>query len=289
MRCRPRDDTTTYYDNEEQQQATRVLSMRRLLGKSSSAAYESVTAPSLDVDEEDDADANIVDAATNEVKLTNKEGGSTITSSVVNLVNTIVGAGMLGLPGAMGSTGWASGIIIIVISALFSAHGLVLLSKAACLTGRPSSFYSVALASVPRFTIVIDAAVALKCFGVATGMSRPVVCRNIRNDCSLMIKKFLQDTLVVLFINPIPRRISRHHILQYGEGNGIFIKKFRSYERRPILLHIFFTTHSTNLGRCCNGVGSSIFILPHSRRLEKSQCIGFDIRVCTCGGNYYLR
>ncbi|KAL3756288.1 hypothetical protein ACHAWU_007239 [Discostella pseudostelligera] len=100
---------------------------------------------------------------------TNREGGSTIGSGVINLTNTIVGAGMLGLPGAMGSTGWLSGILIIVISAAFSAHGLVLLSKAACLTGRPSSFYSVALASVPRFTILIDAAVALKCFGVATG------------------------------------------------------------------------------------------------------------------------
>lgn len=95
--------------------------------------------------------------------------GSTIWSGVVNLSNTIVGAGMLGLPGAFGGTGWLSGIILIVVSAAFSAHGLVLLSKAACISGRPSSFYSVALASVPRYTILIDLAVALKCFGVATG------------------------------------------------------------------------------------------------------------------------
>ena len=95
--------------------------------------------------------------------------GSTILSGVVNLSNTIVGAGMLGLPGAFGGTGWLSGIVLIALAATFSAHGLVLLSKAACLTGRPSSFYSVALASVPRYTILIDLAVALKCFGVATG------------------------------------------------------------------------------------------------------------------------
>lgn len=96
--------------------------------------------------------------------------GSSIASGIVNLINTIVGAGMLGLPGAFGGTGWLSGIILIILSATFSAHGLVLLSKAACLTGRPSSFYSVAFASVPRYTILIDLAVALKCFGVATGM-----------------------------------------------------------------------------------------------------------------------
>eukprot|EP00584_Thalassiosira_punctigera_P009179 CAMPEP_0172531184 /NCGR_PEP_ID=MMETSP1067-20121228/4689_1 /TAXON_ID=265564 ORGANISM="Thalassiosira punctigera, Strain Tpunct2005C2" /NCGR_SAMPLE_ID=MMETSP1067 /ASSEMBLY_ACC=CAM_ASM_000444 /LENGTH=466 /DNA_ID=CAMNT_0013315535 /DNA_START=64 /DNA_END=1461 /DNA_ORIENTATION=- len=95
--------------------------------------------------------------------------GSSIASGVVNLTNTIVGAGMLGLPGAFGGTGWLSGVVLITLSASFSAHGLVLLSKAACITGRPSSFYSVALASVPRYTILIDLAVALKCFGVATG------------------------------------------------------------------------------------------------------------------------
>ncbi|KAL7541971.1 hypothetical protein ACHAXR_011390 [Thalassiosira sp. AJA248-18] len=98
-----------------------------------------------------------------------KTRGSSIASGIVNLTNTIVGAGMLGLPGAFGGTGWLSGIALIFASAAFSAHGLVLLSKAACLTGRPSSFYSVALASVPRYTILIDLAVALKCFGVATG------------------------------------------------------------------------------------------------------------------------
>ena len=98
-----------------------------------------------------------------------KEKG-TIISGVINLSNTIVGAGMLGLPGAFGGTGWVSGCILLVVAATFSAHGLVLLSKAAVLTGKPSSYYSVALASVPRYTILIDLAVAMKCFGVATGM-----------------------------------------------------------------------------------------------------------------------
>ena len=147
--------------------------MRRLLGKasaSSAAAYASVT-PTLRDESDDDDIATPATISNDVMKSTTREGGgSTITSGVVNLTNTIIGAGMLGLPGAMGSTGWVSGIIIIVVSAAFSAHGLVLLSKAACLTGRPSSFYSVALASVPRFTILIDAAVALKCFGVASGM-----------------------------------------------------------------------------------------------------------------------
>ena len=98
-----------------------------------------------------------------------KNKGATISSSVINLTNTIVGAGMIGLPGAFGGTGYVSGMILIALSAAFAAHGLVLLTKVACLTGRPCSFYSVAHASVPKYTVLIDAAVALNCFGVATG------------------------------------------------------------------------------------------------------------------------
>lgn len=96
-------------------------------------------------------------------------GNATFLSCCVNLANTIVGAGMLGLPGAFGGSGYIGGSILIFLGALFSAHGLQLLSKAAQQTGLPSSFYSVAHAAVPQYTILIDLAVALKCFGVATG------------------------------------------------------------------------------------------------------------------------
>ena len=118
------------------------------------------TSPSVSSNNDDD-DADLTDVKSRKM--------STISSGVVNLANTIVGAGMLGLPGAFGGTGWLSGIILIVVSAIFSAHGLVLLSKSAIITGKPASFYSVAHASVPRYTMLIDAAVAVKCFGVATG------------------------------------------------------------------------------------------------------------------------
>lgn len=99
-----------------------------------------------------------------------QDGGSaSLISCGINLANTIVGAGMLGLPGAFGGTGYIGGSILITLGALFSAHGLNLLSKAAQKAGLPSSFYSVARATVPQYTILIDLAVALKCFGVATG------------------------------------------------------------------------------------------------------------------------
>ena len=100
---------------------------------------------------------------------TSSEAAGTIWSGFMNLTNTIVGAGMLGLPGAFAGTGIAGGSILILLGAFFSAHGLILLSKAAQRTGLPASFYSAARATVPQYTVLIDLAVALKCFGVATG------------------------------------------------------------------------------------------------------------------------
>lgn len=106
-----------------------------------------------------------------ELSIEGKNGGkkATIWSGFVNLANTIVGAGMLGLPGAFAGTGTIGGTLLLVLGAAFSAHGLFLLSRAAQQAGLPSSFYSVARAAVPQYTVLIDLAVALKCFGVATG------------------------------------------------------------------------------------------------------------------------
>ena len=84
------------------------------------------------------------------------EGSATITSCVINLANTIVGAGMLGLPGALAGSGFVGGSILMILGATFSAHGLVLLSKAAQQAGLPSSFYSVAKEAVPQYTMLIE-------------------------------------------------------------------------------------------------------------------------------------
>lgn len=104
---------------------------------------------------------------------TKRLGKATISSCVLNLVNTIVGAGMLGLPGAFGGSGSIGGSLLLLLGAIFSAHGLLLLARAALIANhkanQPSSFYSVASLALPQYTILIDLAVALKCFGVATG------------------------------------------------------------------------------------------------------------------------
>mmetsp|Transcript_13228 Transcript_13228/g.26989 ORF Transcript_13228/g.26989 Transcript_13228/m.26989 type:complete len:475 (+) Transcript_13228:419-1843(+) len=95
---------------------------------------------------------------------------ATFFSCTANLANTILGSGLLGLPGAFAGSGSLTGTILLIIASLGSANGLRLLSLCARKVGykTPTSFYSVANAAAPSTTNAIDIAVAVKCFGVAT-------------------------------------------------------------------------------------------------------------------------
>ena len=86
----------------------------------------------------------------------------------VNLANTILGAGMLGLPGAFAKWGILMGCIGLVVAGSAAGFALHLLSECADYVGRPAGFYQVAERAQPRLGIVIDFAVAIKCFGVAS-------------------------------------------------------------------------------------------------------------------------
>jgi len=95
-------------------------------------------------------------------------GKASLMSCFVNLANTIVGSGMLGLPFAFGHTGWVLGSVLMAICALVSAFSLHLLALCAMKHHGPSSFYSVAIDAMPSLTSVIDAAVAITCFGAGS-------------------------------------------------------------------------------------------------------------------------
>ena len=89
-------------------------------------------------------------------------------ASFAALANTLLGAGILGLPGAFAATGYALGCALLVLFASTSAFGLHLLYCCASRIGLPSSFRGVSEASVPSLAWVVDACIAIKCFGVAT-------------------------------------------------------------------------------------------------------------------------
>lgn len=101
-------------------------------------------------------------------------------SSVINLTNTIVGGGVLGLPFAVGSCGFVLGSCLLIGAAALTIFSCHLLIHCASKINYPKSFYHVAEASVPQFTFLIDLALVLLCFGV--GASYLIVIGGLMPD-----------------------------------------------------------------------------------------------------------
>ena len=94
-------------------------------------------------------------------------GSASWASSVINLVNTIVGAGVLAMPHAMSNMGVTLGVIVILWSGLTSGFGLYLQTRCARYLDRgSSSFFALSQITYPNAAVVFDAAIAVKCFGV---------------------------------------------------------------------------------------------------------------------------
>lgn len=146
----------------------------------SSEAFIEDSLPEVDFNYDETDDQEAYNDTQNTLTLELDEHGNpkrtaSILSCVINLLNTVAGAGMLGLPSAFASSGYLVGTCLLLFAACFSALGLHLLSVSATTaqqrlpTNKPASFYTVAITAMPQFAIFIDIAVALKCFGVATG------------------------------------------------------------------------------------------------------------------------
>jgi len=88
-------------------------------------------------------------------------------SGIVNLLNTIIGAGTLAMPSAMSHFGILLGVIVILWSGFTSAFGLYLQSRCSRYLDRGSaSFFALSQLTYPNAAVIFDAAIAIKCFGV---------------------------------------------------------------------------------------------------------------------------
>jgi len=130
---------------------------------------------------------------------------------IANLANTIVGSGMLALPHAFSEAGFVLGSIFLCLFATASAFGLHLLSCCALHLGKPCSFRRVTSVALPD-TVgwIVDATVALKCFGVATsylivvGDSLPDVATGLDPDVSpFWTNRHLWVTVGLAIIAPL--------------------------------------------------------------------------------------
>lgn len=89
-------------------------------------------------------------------------------SCVINLSSTILGAGILGVPYAISQMGWIPGLLSLFLAALLSAFGLHLMAECALQLPGVSSFYAVALFTVPELATLVDILVTVKGFGTVT-------------------------------------------------------------------------------------------------------------------------
>lgn len=94
-------------------------------------------------------------------------GTASWASSVINLVNTIVGAGVLAMPHAMSNMGIMLGVVVILWAGLTSGFGLYLQTRCARYLDRGgSSFFALSQITYPNAAVIFDAAITVKCFGV---------------------------------------------------------------------------------------------------------------------------
>lgn len=93
--------------------------------------------------------------------------GASIQSSIVNTVNTIIGAGVLVLPYAIRTDSVLLGVFLIIFAGVTSALGLIIQGiTSKFLPQGTATFFSACRLTYPKLSLVFDLAIFLQCFGV---------------------------------------------------------------------------------------------------------------------------
>ncbi|KAI9758766.1 MAG: hypothetical protein M4579_002869 [Chaenotheca gracillima] len=117
-------------------------------------------------------------------------------SSIVNLLNTIIGAGVLAMPLALSHMGILLGVFVIIWAGITSAFGLYLQTRCARFLDRGSaSFFALSQITYPNAAVIFDAAIAIKCFGV--GVSYLIIIGDLMPG---VVKAFSEDGGGLLFL-----------------------------------------------------------------------------------------
>lgn len=140
-------------------------------------------------------------------------GKATIKSGSINLLNTIIGAGILAMPYGLKSNGLAFGSFLIIWSSLTSAFGLYLQNKVAKYTQQQDavSYFSLCQLTYPQLSVIFDGAIAIKCFGVGVsylvviGDLMPKIMESLgcKGDSVLMLRNWWISLFMVLLVAPL--------------------------------------------------------------------------------------
>lgn len=138
-------------------------------------------------------------------------GGATVLSSVINLMNTIIGAGILAMPFAFKSNGILLGLVVIAISGVAASLGLYLqgISSLYLPKGSNASFFSVATITYPSLAVVFDIAIAIKCFGVGVsyiiiiGDLMPQISESLHLTHEFLLKRQFWVAVAMAVVGPL--------------------------------------------------------------------------------------
>lgn len=138
---------------------------------------------------------------------------ATIRSGTINLLNTIVGAGILAMPYGLKQNGMVLGCVLVVWLACTSAFGLYLQNKVAKYTGQRGSvlYFSLSQLTYPHLSVVFDGAIAIKCFGVGVsylvviGDLMPKIMETVGVDADsvLMARNFWISLFMAVLVVPL--------------------------------------------------------------------------------------
>jgi amino acid permease len=141
------------------------------------------------------------------------KGQATWISSVINLANTILGAGLLAMPSALSKMGIFLGIFVIAWAGATAGFGLYLQTRCARYIDRGHvSFATLSQMTYPNLSIIFDAAIAIKCFGVAVsyliiiGDLMPGVVRGFAPgaaDITFLVDRQFWITAFMLIVIPL--------------------------------------------------------------------------------------
>ena len=93
--------------------------------------------------------------------------GASVTASTINMLNTILGTGLLALPTVFGHAGFVTGTLIVIIFGTLSVFTNAIFVECALRFGRPTSFTVIANRVMPGASIAIDLAVLLNSLGTS--------------------------------------------------------------------------------------------------------------------------
>ncbi|KAK3186149.1 hypothetical protein K4F52_005139 [Lecanicillium sp. MT-2017a] len=140
-------------------------------------------------------------------------GQASRTSSIVNLLNTIVGAGTLTMPFVLSRMGIMLGVILVLWSGVTAAFGLYLQARCARYLDRgTASFFALSQITYPNAAVIFDAAIAIKCFGVGVsymiiiGDLMPGVMEGITSHASqfpYLLSRHFWITAFMLLVIPL--------------------------------------------------------------------------------------